>query len=60
MHAELQKNLVLFMKVERARIISIRPGERQALNFRDRNGWMPVYQARKLIAMVEKYGQAQD
>jgi hypothetical protein len=37
-----------------------RPGEREALNFQNRNGRIPEYQARQLIAMFEKYGDEND
>lgn len=33
-----------------------RPGEPVLLNFQDRDGRIPAYQARQLIAMIEKYG----
>ena len=33
-----------------------RPGEPVLLNFQNRDGSTPVYQARQLIAMIEKYG----
>lgn len=33
-----------------------RPGERDGLNFQDRGGKIPTYQARQLIAMIDKYG----
>jgi hypothetical protein len=33
-----------------------RPGERTLLNFQDRNGKIPPYQAEQLIDMIEKYG----
>lgn len=33
-----------------------RPGETMLLNFQNRNGFIPPYQARQLIAMIEKYG----
>ncbi len=32
-----------------------RPGEWTLLNFQDRNGKIPTYQAKQLIAMIEKY-----
>jgi len=32
-----------------------RSGEPTMLNFQDRNGRIPPYQARQLIAMIEKY-----
>ena len=32
-----------------------RPGEATLLNFQDRNGKIPPYQARQLIEMIEKY-----
>jgi hypothetical protein len=34
-----------------------RAGEREALNFQNRNGRIAEYQARQLIAMFEKYGE---
>ena len=37
-----------------------RPGEREALNFQNRNGRIPEYQASQLIAMFEKYGDEND
>jgi len=33
-----------------------RPGEPVALNFQDRKGRIPAYQAEQLIAMIDKYG----
>lgn len=36
-----------------------RPGEPMLLNFQNRNGAIPPYQARQLIAMIEKYGEEQ-
>jgi hypothetical protein len=33
-----------------------RKGEPMQLNFQNRNGFIPPYQARQLIAMIEKYG----
>ena len=36
-----------------------RPGESMLLNFQNRNGYVPPYQARQLIAMIEKYGDDQ-
>jgi len=36
-----------------------RPGESMLLNFQNRNGHVPPYQARQLIAMIEKYGDDQ-
>jgi len=33
-----------------------RPGEPTLLNFQNRDGYVPPYQARQLIAMIEKYG----
>ena len=32
-----------------------RPGEPTLLNFQNRDGYVPPYQARQLIAMIEKY-----
>ena len=32
-----------------------RPGELNALNFQNRDGKIPVYQAHQLIAMINKY-----
>ncbi len=34
-----------------------RSGEQIGVNFQDRNGKTPVYQARQLIAMMDKYGK---
>jgi len=34
-----------------------RPGEPRLLNFQNRDGYVPPYQARQLIAMIEKYGE---
>lgn len=34
-----------------------RTGERVGLNFQNRDGKIPVYQARQLIAMIDKYGK---
>lgn len=31
-------------------------GERTQLNFQNRGGFIPAYQARQLISMIEKYG----
>ncbi len=36
-----------------------RPGEPMLLNFQNRDGHAPPYQARQLIAMIEKYGEKQ-
>jgi hypothetical protein len=36
-----------------------RPGEPELLNFQNRNGTIPPYQARQLITMIERYGNAQ-
>ncbi len=36
-----------------------RPGEPVLLNFQNRDGCIPPYQARQLIAMIEKYGENQ-
>jgi hypothetical protein len=33
-----------------------RPGEPGGLNFQNHKGKIPTYQARQLIAMIEKYG----
>jgi hypothetical protein len=33
-----------------------RPGEPQQLNFQDRGGYIPPYQAWQLLAMLQKYG----
>ena len=33
-----------------------RPGELHLLNFQNRGGYIPPYQARQLIAMIGKYG----
>jgi hypothetical protein len=32
-----------------------RPGERSGLNFQNRGGKIPLYQAKQLIDMIEKY-----
>ena len=37
-----------------------RSREQIGLNFQDRNGRIPVYQARQLIAMMDKYEKEQD
>lgn len=34
-----------------------RSGERTQLNFQNKNGKIPPYQARQLIEMLEKYGE---
>jgi hypothetical protein len=34
-----------------------RPGEAMLLTFQNRDGYVPPYQARQLIAMIEKYGE---
>jgi hypothetical protein len=34
----------------------VRSGEIDGLNFQDRNGRIPTYQARQLIKMIIKYG----
>lgn len=36
-----------------------RPGEPDLLNFQNRNGKIKPYQARQLIAMIDKYGDEQ-
>ena len=36
-----------------------RPGEPVLLNFQNRDRRIPPYQARQLIAMIEKYGENQ-
>lgn len=36
-----------------------RPGEPMLLNFQNRDGCIPPYQARQLITMIEKYGEEQ-
>lgn len=36
-----------------------RAGEPMGLNFQNRGGFIPPYQARQLIAMIEKYGGAE-
>ena len=33
-----------------------RPGEPIQLNFQNRDGYIPPYQGRQLVAMIEKYG----
>ncbi len=33
-----------------------RKGERAQLNFQNRGGFIPAYQSRQSIAMIEKYG----
>jgi len=33
-----------------------RPGEPDLLNFQNRGGYIPPYQARQLIKMMDKYG----
>lgn len=33
-----------------------RKGERTQLNFQNRGGFIPPYQARQLVVMIEKYG----
>ncbi|HEX6011058.1 MAG TPA: hypothetical protein VFY87_04475 [Geminicoccaceae bacterium] len=35
-----------------------RKGEITQLNFQDRKGFVPSYQARQLVRMIEKYGEA--
>lgn len=35
-----------------------RPDEPDLLTFQDRGGYIPPYQARQLIRMIEKYGEA--
>jgi len=37
-----------------------RSGEATLLNFQNRNGRIPEYQARQLIAMFERYGDEND
>lgn len=34
----------------------LRPGEPVGLNFQNHKGFIPPYQARQLITMIEKYG----
>ena len=36
-----------------------RPGEPTLLDFQNRDGYVPPYQARQLIAMIEKYADKQ-
>ncbi len=33
-----------------------RRGEPMQLNFQDRDGYVPAYQARQLVRMIDKYG----
>lgn len=35
-----------------------RPGEPALLNFQNRDGFIPPYQARQLVEMIRKYGGA--
>jgi hypothetical protein len=35
-----------------------RRGEPLQLNFQDRDGYIPPYQARQLVRMIEKYGSS--
>jgi hypothetical protein len=35
-----------------------RQGEAMQLNFQNRGGYIPPYQARQLVVMIEKYGRA--
>jgi len=35
-----------------------RKGEPMQLNFQDRGGFVPPYQARQLVRMIEKYGSS--
>ena len=35
-----------------------RQGEPAQLNFQDRDGYVPPYQARQLVRMIEKYGSS--
>jgi hypothetical protein len=35
-----------------------RKGERVQLNFQNRDGYIPPYQARQLASMIDKYGPA--
>ena len=37
-----------------------RPDEPDLLTFQDRDGYVPPYQARQLIRMIEKYGERDD
>ena len=37
-----------------------RPDEPDLLTFQDRDGYIPPYQARQLIRMIEKYGERDD
>jgi predicted RNA binding protein YcfA (HicA-like mRNA interferase family) len=37
-----------------------RPDEPDLLTFQDRSGYVPPYQARQLIRIIEKYGEADD
>jgi len=37
----------------------VRVGEPMGLNFQNRGGFIPPYQARQLIAMIEKYGDTE-
>lgn len=34
-----------------------RKGEQTQLNFQNRNGLIPAYQAHQLVAMIRKYGE---
>ena len=38
---------------------SAQAGEPMLLSFQNRDGYVPPYQARQLIAMIEKYGEKQ-
>ena len=37
-------------------VVYARTGEPTILNFQNRNGYIPPYQARQLIEMMDKYG----
>ena len=39
-----------------AHVVFVRPGETIMLNFQNRDGTIPLYQARQLILMLNKYG----
>lgn len=35
----------------------VKPGELRLLNFQNRNGFIPSYQAKQLAQMIDKYGE---
>lgn len=38
----------------------VKPGETRLLNFQNRDGFIPNYQAKQLALMIDKYGKQHD